>query len=160
MLTVEVALLALSPPTACAARPAGGLFLGPVEPLTPSQNAAAIVAIALALATALYEAVTTVWRGRTLGKRAAGIQVLRHDNGHVPSLVRSIIRWIIPYIVLIAGVAAEAASSQPVPLFVTPISWMLAGLLWWLLVPASSLWDAQSRGWNDKAAGTIVVAPL
>ena len=82
----------------------------------------------------------------------------RHDNGHVPSPVRSFIRWIIPHIAIIVGAAAEAASSDPVPLFVTPASWMLAALFWWLLVPASSRWDAEGRGWNDKAAGTIVVA--
>ena len=135
--------------------PSGWLY-GPVKPRTSAQNAYLIAAIAIAVGAVTYELAATAWRGRTLGLRIVGIQVLRQDNGHVPSLIRAFIRSIIPYLVLIAGGAAETVSSEPMALFTA--SWLVGGVLWWLLIPASSAWDANSQGWNDKAAGTIVVA--
>ena len=132
-----------------------GLLSDHVKPRTSAQNAFLIAAIAIAVGAVMYELAATAWRGRTLGLRIVGIQVLRQDNGHVPSLIRAIIRWTIPYLVLIAGGAAETVSSEPMALFTA--SWIVGGLLWWLLIPASSAWDAKSQGWNDKAAGTIVV---
>ena len=148
---IDLALIAAALFTAMIAGflslPSGWLF-GPDTPRTSAQNAYLIAAIAIAVGAVTYELAATAWRGRTLGLRIVGIQVLRQDNGHVPSLIRAIIRWTIPYLVLIAGGAAETVSSEPMALFTA--SWIVGGVLWWLLIPASSAWTPNHRDGTTK----------
>jgi uncharacterized RDD family membrane protein YckC len=74
-------------------------------------------------------------RGATLGKMAAGVRVIRADNGQVPGWGSSFVRWIIP-----------------------TVANFFCGLLA-LLIYMSGLFDNTHRnqGWHDKAAGTFVI---
>ncbi|WP_420444272.1 RDD family protein [Candidatus Poriferisodalis sp.] len=74
--------------------------------------------------------------GRTLGKAATGIKVVREADGGVPRWRNSVVRWIIP------------AAVGVIP-FIGP--------LLWLLVYISLTFDDARQGWHDDSAGTLVV---
>ena len=74
--------------------------------------------------------------GRTLGKAATGIKVVREADGGVPRWRNSVVRWIIP------------AAAGVIP-FIGP--------LLWLLVYISLSFDDARQGWHDDSAGTLVV---
>lgn len=75
-----------------------------------------------------------------------------------PDLFCNLVRWAIPHAPgLIAAVIAGpivVTSDGLEGVFAFAVG---AGLAWWLLVYASSLFDSHGRGWHDKAAGTVVV---
>ncbi len=83
----------------------------------------------------LYEVAFIAVRGATLGKMAAGVRVVRSDNGQVPGWGSSFVRWIIP-----------------------TVANFVCGLLT-LLVYISPFFDNTHRnqGWHDKAASTFVI---
>jgi uncharacterized RDD family membrane protein YckC len=83
----------------------------------------------------LYEVGFIAIRGATLGKMAAGVKVIRADNGQVPGWGSSFVRWIIP---TVAGFFCSLLT---------------------LLIYISPLFDNTHRnqGWHDKAAGTFVI---
>lgn len=93
----------------------------------------AVIALVLTL---LYEVTLIAVKGRTLGKMATGIKVVRADSGSVPGWGKSIGRWIIPGALTVIPYAG----------------WILS-----LLVYVSLLWDKTRQGWHDKAAGTVVI---
>ena len=113
--------------------------------------------LALFLPVLLYEFVTTAVRGRSLGKKICAIQVVRCDDGRVPGMARSLVRWVVPHAAIGLGIGAEVAEWGPEPMFLTSLSGGLSSLGWWLLVYASARWDQNRRGWHDKAAGTVVI---
>lgn len=84
----------------------------------------------------LYEVTMISAGGRTLGKMATGILVIRKDNGDRPGPIRSIRRWAIPGLLLL------------IP---------LVGLLATLFCRLSLTWGKERRGWHDMVGGTLVV---
>lgn len=101
--------------------------------ITPAHLASGAI---LFLLWGLYEVVLTVQRGRTVGKAATGIAVVRRRDGRLPGPGASSIRWLL---VLLSY------------LLVPPSALIV---LW-----ASPLVDPGRRrqGWHDKVAGTVVV---
>jgi uncharacterized RDD family membrane protein YckC len=95
-----------------------------------------LVAVAIAIASLVYEVTMIALKGQTLGKMATSIKVIRADNGLVPGWGKSIGRWIIPAVL---G-------------FIPFVGWLLS-----LLVYISLTWDRARQGWHDKAAATLVV---
>lgn len=93
-------------------------------------------ALLIALASLLYDPLLIAIRGQTVGKKAAGIRVVRADNGELPSWGQSFGRWAVPGLLL----AIPGAG------------YVLAALCF-----ASLTWDRSRRGWHDRAAGTVVV---
>ena len=108
---------------------------------TDEEGAAFIVVLLITVAitlviTLLYEVTLIAVKGRTLGKMATGIKVVRADSGSVPGWGKSIGRWIIP----------GALGLIP-----------YVEVVLYLLVYVSLLWDKTHQGWHDKAAGTVVI---
>ena len=86
--------------------------------------------------TAVYEIGLIAHRGQTIGKMAAGIKVVRTDNGLTPGWGKSFWRWGLPTVVNL------------IP---------LVGGFVCLLIYASLLWGKNHQGWHDKVAETYVV---
>ncbi len=112
------------------------------DPAATDENAGAFIvafvisALIAFVLTLLYEVTLIAVKGRTLGKMATGIKVVRADSGSVPGWGKSIGRWIIPGALTLIPYAG----------------WILS-----LLVYVSLLWDKTRQGWHDKAAGTVVI---
>ena len=106
----------------------------------------------------LNEIVLTARRGQTIGKRIAGIMVVRHGNSQVPTAADSTLRWLVPALASVGGGIAVAAAPVPRPQWDGFLVFLAGGFLSWSLILATSLFDSNGRGWHDKAAGTIVVA--
>jgi uncharacterized RDD family membrane protein YckC len=87
------------------------------------------------LASLLYEWLMVGLLGRTLGKMAVGIRVIKADTGAKPGLGSAFLRWVIP---AVGSVACGIGQ---------------------LVVYLSPFWDKSGRqqGWHDKVAGTMVV---
>ncbi|WP_225836118.1 RDD family protein [Streptomyces sp. NK08204] len=83
----------------------------------------------------LYEWLMVGLAGRTLGKMAVGLHVVKADTGQKPGLGSSFIRWIIP---MVGSFACGIGQ---------------------LVVYLSPFWDKSGRqqGWHDKAANTMVI---
>ncbi|MCY4435533.1 MAG: RDD family protein [bacterium] len=84
----------------------------------------------------LYEVTMISAGGRTLGKIATGIHVIRKDNGDRPGPIRSIRRWAIPGLLLL------------IPF----VGWLAT-----LFCRLSLTWGKERRGWHDMVGGTLVV---
>ena len=83
-----------------------------------------------------YEVSMIALKGQTLGKMATKIKVIRADNGQLVGWGKSIVRWIVPVL-----------------LVMIPFNgWILA-----LLAYIALTWDRVRQGWHDKAAKTLVV---
>lgn len=90
----------------------------------------AIVLGVLLLAGLLLEVLPTARTGRTLGKRVAGLRVVRADGSRRPGFGRAVVRCLVGQLSLLTVVGALAV-----------------------------LFDRKRRrGWQDRAAGTTVVA--
>ena len=87
----------------------------------------------------VYEVWMIAAKGQTLGKMATRIKVIRTDNGEVPGMSRSFIRWLLPGIFIVAG------------MFIWVFEFIAAVIYLYLL------WDRNRQGLHDKAAGTLVV---
>ncbi|MCY3862639.1 MAG: RDD family protein [bacterium] len=84
----------------------------------------------------LYEVTMISAGGRTLGKMATGIHVIRKDNGDRPGPIRSVRRWFIPGLLLL------------IPF----IGWLVT-----LFCRLSLTWGNDRQGWHDMAGSTLVV---
>ncbi|WP_419847123.1 RDD family protein [Candidatus Poriferisocius sp.] len=84
----------------------------------------------------LYEVTMISAGGRTLGKMATGIHVIRKDTGGRPGPSRSIRRWVIPGLLLL------------IPF----VGWLAT-----LFCRLSLTWGKERQGWHDKVGGTLVV---
>ena len=83
-----------------------------------------------------YEVSLIALKGQTLGKMAAGIKVVRADNGEIVGWSKSIARWIVPAVLSLVPTIGPILS---------------------LIVYISFLWDSTRQGWHDKLAGTLVI---
>lgn len=101
--------------------------------ITPAHLASGTI---LFLLWGAYEVVSTVQRGRTVGKATTGIAVVRRRDGLFPGPGASLIRWLLVF-----------------------LSYVLMPPLALVMLWASPLADPARRrqGWHDKVAGTIVV---
>ena len=92
----------------------------------------------------VYEVVLIALAGKTIGKVALGIKVVRLDDGDRPGWWSSIRRWSLP-------VALGCAASY------TPgVSGFVLALLV-LVSYGSVIWNPSRQAWSDMFAGTIVV---
>ena len=117
--------------------------------------AVAVCAYALA---ALYGPLCVgVW-GRTLGRRAACVEVVRLRGAGRVGLGRSVVRWLVPLAPFVVCAAVELGTRHWRPALGHPLGWLSVSFGWWVLVHASVLWDSELRGWHDRLAGTVVVS--
>lgn len=97
-----------------------------------------ISAAVIGLASILYEVSMIATSGATVGKKVAGVKVLRMNDGQLPGWGTAFGRWAIPYLCNLI-----------------PCVGSLIALLCWL----SPFFDSVYRqGWHDKAAKTVVIA--
>ncbi|MCQ3813331.1 MAG: RDD family protein [Acidimicrobiia bacterium] len=94
------------------------------------------VAILIIIFGLAYEVTMIALKGQTLGKMAAGIKVVRADNGEIVGWSKSIARWIVPAVLSLIPTIGPILS---------------------LIVYISFLWDSTRQGWHDKLAGTLVI---
>ncbi|MCU1365370.1 MAG: hypothetical protein JWL72_2720 [Ilumatobacteraceae bacterium] len=95
----------------------------------------------------LYVIVATAVFGRTVGKFAAGTAVVAHRTAEPPGWMRSTLRW------LTTSWPAVATIVVPnLPVWVDVLAFV--GLV---LTYSPLLWDAERRGFHDRAADTVVV---
>ncbi|MYH95027.1 MAG: RDD family protein [Acidimicrobiia bacterium] len=98
---------------------------------------------------ALYEIAFIAVKGRTPGKMATRIQVVRAEDlfrtewGRPPSWGQSFARWGLPFVL-------------GLPMYFVPV----IGEVLYLLCYLSLTWDRDRQGWHDKAARTFVVEKL
>ena len=105
-------------------------------PLWPSSSEEWLIFLALLLVTSVYWVAFTATKGQTLGKMAAGIQVVRVEDCCVPGLKRAVRRWAIPGLLGL------------IPFVGLPLSY---------LCYLSLTWRRDRQGWHDSYAGTVVV---
>ena len=112
-----------------------------------------------------YEVAYTSRRGYSSGKGPT-VQVILWEEyqnptgvNKYPDMYHSFIRWLIPHGVLIAGLVISMRLwylADQGPDAMNPLLFLL-GPVGWVLMYLTTLLDKNRRGWNDKAAGTIVV---
>lgn len=108
----------------------------------------------------VYELFAVSVFGKTVGRQWVSIKVVRFDTGEAPN-AESFVRWSVlawpP--VLVSAAAALVAWLLPlsrIGVHTAMVFW--PGVVMWLIVCLSPLWDADGRGWHDKAARTVVIA--
>ena len=98
----------------------------------------------------LYEVIPTSRRGRTIGKVIVRTTVVRSDDGSLPGLGASFIRWATA---ALPTTAFAVCATGLVP------SGRVVAFAWGLFSVAvcmSVIGGDNRRGWHDKAAGTLV----
>ncbi len=130
----------------------------------PTNTAFGLLLVPVLVVVARYEVASVARRGQTFGMGLAGIRVVRYEDPDALSGDRrlcnrgeSILRWAIPHG---AGLSVGFVSLQvAIPRIKDYGGYVgvAAGVVAWVLVYASSLFDSHGRGWHDKAAGTIVI---
>lgn len=106
---------------------------GTTRGMTPEDVRAFALAFLLLFSfQALYKLLMEGRSGQTLGKKAAGIRVVRADDGGQISYGKAFFRWFISFVLNLVNPAG-----------------LLDGL--W------PLWDERNQTLHDKAAGTIVI---
>ena len=105
-------------------------------PLWPSSSGEWLIFFALLLVTSIYWVTFTATKGQTLGKMAAGIQVVRVEDCRTPGFKRAIRRWAIPGLLGL------------IPFIGLPLSY---------LCYLSLTWRRDRQGWHDSYANTVVV---
>jgi uncharacterized RDD family membrane protein YckC len=112
---------------------------GATDSSEANRGAALAILVIAVLAAALYEIGCVGLWGRTLGKLAFGLRVVRYTDGGRPTWPQAALRAMLP-LTADAAVAAVAANL-----------WGAA------LVYASAFFSPLRRGWHDQAGGTLVV---
>ncbi|MXZ86279.1 MAG: RDD family protein [Acidimicrobiia bacterium] len=98
---------------------------------------------------AFYEIAFIAVKGRTPGKMATRIQVVRAEDlfrpewGRPPSWGQSFVRWGLPFVL-------------GLPMYFVPV----IGEVLYFLCYLSLTWDRDRQGWHDKAARTFVIKKL
>ena len=114
-----------------------------------------LVGVAVLVVVVRYEVVKTARTGQTLGKEMMGLMVIS-ESGQRPVFWA---RWALPHGVGLG--VGQAGAIVGYVAFGDDIRFVGlgagAGLVGWVLVYASALWDKDRRGWHDKIARTIVV---
>ena len=116
------------------------LFLG----ATIFGNASVGARLALTAIWLIYEVSMVALKGRTLGKMATRIMVVRAENGGLPEWEHSFRRWAPIGLCMIFN-----AWVQPPEL---PIFGVLV-----VLIYLSFVWDKKRQGWHDRVGKTLVV---
>ncbi|MCY3577307.1 MAG: RDD family protein [bacterium] len=114
----------------------GDFFSTFTGPLWPSSSGEWFIFFALLLVTSVYWVTFTATKGQTLGKMAAGIQVVRVEDCRIPGFKRAIRRWAIPGLLGL------------IPFIGLPLSY---------LCYLSLTWRRDRQGWHDSFASTVVV---
>jgi uncharacterized RDD family membrane protein YckC len=97
------------------------------------------------------EAISIARSGRTLSKHIVRVRVVRLD-GTPPTLAWATIRFVVLVVPLLACWMRTFAFLG------TGWAWfVIAGQIIALLIPASTFWDNDHRGWHDHIAGTKVL---
>ena len=86
--------------------------------------------------TFVYQVVFIATKGQTLGKMAAGVQVVGFEDGSIPGFSRAVRRWAIPGL-----------------LGLIPFVGIFLGYICYL----SLTWRRNRQGWHDSLANTVVV---
>ena len=117
-----------------------GVFVVIVRPLSSSETVVGLIfALLVLLCLFLYEvAMIAIW-GRTIGKWAVDIEVVRVEDGSVLGWWRSIGRWAV--LVLPRLVLADVA--------------LLSGL-YTLVLFLSVVFHPDRQGWHDRVGDTMV----
>ena len=135
----------------------GGGFWPECDPAGP-LSALGFAAFACAAVTVALFGVVPVARGRqTPGMRAAAIRVVAYRSGGPAGYGRAVVRWLAPGAAWVVGFAAVVGSPWWRAAGDPPPWWWISSFAAWGLVRLSGLWDAERRGWHDKAAETIVI---
>ena len=92
----------------------------------------------------LYEVLLVGFLGRTVGKMVMGIKVVKVSNGHVPWLIKGLIRWAI-----LIGILAIVSRAGGVLASLTGLAY--------LLIYLSPLFNRARQGWHDMLASTVVI---
>jgi uncharacterized RDD family membrane protein YckC len=115
------------------------------------EHASVVGLIAAGVIACVYEVSLVAFTGRTIGKLALGIKVVRADDGAMPSLGTALMRWLI-------SILAVAVAASPIGVKATSASTrVLLLLLAEIAVFGPILWDRARQGAHDKAAKTLVV---
>ncbi|WP_018654662.1 RDD family protein [Actinomadura flavalba] len=115
----------------------------------PRSRLDEVAPVAVAGLLLVYESVQTALWGRTIGKRIAGIAVVRVDGGGPLRPVQALLR---------AAVFALPIAARPVP-----VLGLLAGIFWVVNLAAvyeggrRAVPDGPRRALHDRFAGTVVV---
>jgi len=104
-----------------------------------NRGAALVILVIAVIVAAIYEIGCVGLWGRTLGKFALGLRIVRYTDGGPPTWSQAALRALLP-ITADAAVAAVAVNL-----------WGAA------IVYASSFFSPLRRGWHDQAGGTLVV---
>lgn len=92
--------------------------------------------------------------GRSLGKRATNIQVVKTDTGRPPGWARSLSRGALPFGILLFPPIFVYVLLM---LYVDPRFWWVVITVLVLMPYVPMMWDPTRRGLHDRMAGTIVV---
>ena len=114
------------------------------------------------LAVVLYEPVAMAFGGRTVGKLLAGIRVVDVNTGRPPGFKGTVVRyactsWLGSALFLTEAMNLWADRGGEAPINWAPDYMYLGGLMWWLAVHLSMLWNTDTRGWHDRLAQTAVI---
>ena len=110
-----------------------------------------VLPVVIALSWLMYETVTIASRGRTLGMRAPGIEVVRAADGARLPFGASFWRALLPLWVGVNGAFLSWKRN-----LLTPLHF---GAALWALVYVSAALNRRRQGWHDRLAGTVVVGP-
>jgi uncharacterized RDD family membrane protein YckC len=103
----------------------------------------------LTVLSAIY-AIPLWWRsGATFGQRMLGIQVLDVGGPTRLPLRRAAIRWFVLFSWLFLSVASQ---------FINVLAWLV--FIWLIAMLAATMRDGQKRGYQDRAAGSLVVSSV
>ncbi len=114
----------------------GDLWQTFAGPLWPSSSGDWYFFLVFQLVAWVYLVAFIATKGQTLGKMAAGIQVVSTEDGSIPGFRRALRRWAIPGLLGL------------IPYVGLPLSY---------LCYLSLTWRRDRRGWHDSYAGTVVV---
>lgn len=87
---------------------------------------------------------TALW-GLTPGKLAVAMRVVPVHSRRPPGFGRSVVRWAVPESLVVAAVVTSSMAMMAAAAVVQAATFLPV------------LWDAQRRGLNDRAAGTLVI---
>ena len=114
----------------------GDLWQTFAGPLWPSSSGDWYFFLVFQLVAWVYLVAFIATKGQTLGKMAAGIQVVSTEDGSIPGFRRALRRWAIPGLLGL------------IPYVGLPLSY---------LCYLSLTWRRDRQGWHDSYAGTVVV---
>lgn len=124
----------------------GGIFFGLALLAFAGDTGPSLgLAVTWVVIHAIYEIALTAARGQTLGKMAARTMVLDQSGERLPTLMQATVRWLVPTVPNLLGLALLNANFDAV------------SVVWAIVVYLPILTSSDRRGWHDRVATTIVV---